>query len=97
MQTTRQRIDGTNQHRHNAGHFNRFELRMGETLPETIVFREANYLSWRLLINENYDKIQDKFCLHYPPGLCFHGTAAVKMTITATVGLCEGLTFLADL
>ena len=57
MQTTRQRIDGTNQHRHNAGHFNRFELRMGETLPETIVFREANYLSWRLLINENYDTV----------------------------------------
>ena len=29
---------------------NRFELRMGGTLPETIVFRQANYLSWRLLI-----------------------------------------------
>ena len=28
---------------------------MGETSPKTIVFREANYLSWRLLINENYD------------------------------------------
>ena len=60
MQTTRQRIDGTNQHRHNAcmmQHFRQFELRMDETLPETIVFRQANYLSWRLLINENYDII----------------------------------------
>ena len=27
---------------------------MGKTSPETIVFREANYLSWRLLTNENY-------------------------------------------
>ena len=54
MQTTRQ-LDGTNQHRHNARHFSRFELRMGETSPETIVFREANYLNFRLLINENYD------------------------------------------
>ena len=51
MQSTRQRIDGTNQHRHNARHFSRFELKM----DETIVFREANYLSWGLLINENYD------------------------------------------
>ena len=28
---------------------------MGKTSSETIVFREANYLSWRLLINENVD------------------------------------------
>ena len=55
MQTTRQRIDSTNQHRHNAIHFSQFELKMVKTSPETIVFREANYLSWRLLINENYD------------------------------------------
>ena len=33
------------------------ELRMGGTSPETIVFREVNYLSWRLLINGKYDKI----------------------------------------
>jgi hypothetical protein len=57
MQITRQHIDGTNQHRHNARHFSGFELRMGETLPGTIVFKEANCLSWRLLINENYDFI----------------------------------------
>ena len=57
MQTTRQRIDGTNQHCHNARHFSEFELRMGKTSPETIVFRETNYLSWRLLMNENYDNI----------------------------------------
>ena len=56
MQTTRQRIDGTNQHCHKARHFSQFELRMGEISPEAIVFREANYLSLRLLINENYDK-----------------------------------------
>jgi hypothetical protein len=30
-----QRIDGTNQHSHNARHFSRFELRMVETSPET--------------------------------------------------------------
>ena len=41
--------------RHNARHFSRFELRMAKTLPETIFFREANYLRWRLLIKENYD------------------------------------------
>ena len=35
--------------------FKSIELRMSETLPETIVFKEANYLSWRLLINENFD------------------------------------------
>ena len=34
------------------------ELSMGETLPKTIVFREANYLSWRLLINKNYDRFK---------------------------------------
>ena len=35
------------------------ELRMGKTLPETIVTRLANYLSWRLLINENHDMTDD--------------------------------------
>ena len=31
MQITRQGIDGTNQHCHNARHFSRFKLRMGKT------------------------------------------------------------------
>jgi hypothetical protein len=34
-----------------------FALRMGETSPKTIVFKWANYLSWRLLTSENYDII----------------------------------------
>ena len=39
---------------------------MDETSPETTVFREANYLSWRLLINENYDNnhvVFDQKCI----------------------------------
>jgi hypothetical protein len=32
-------------------------LRMAETSPETIVFREANYINWRFLMNENFDTI----------------------------------------
>ena len=32
-------------------HFGQFELRMGKTLPETIVFRSANYPSLTLLTN----------------------------------------------
>ena len=79
MQTTRQCIDGTNQHRHNARHLSRFELRMGETSPETIVFREANDLSWRLLINENFyinwyiSTLTEVFLYYVAPSLlCVH-------------------------
>ena len=32
-----------------------FSIQISETSCETIVFWETNYLTWRLLINENYD------------------------------------------
>ena len=63
MQTTRQRIEDTNQHCHNARHFSQFELRMGERLPKQLSSGKQLTLVGRLLINENYDMLRVSVCI----------------------------------